>query len=744
MSSGHIMSKKRQAGKALTEAANTKNPSIEPRSKNLINIKLWLPLIILATIIAYSPVFFNSLVWDDAQYISNNPLIGQLSFSNIQSMFFGEHAYFMGNYHPLTILSLAVDCRILHAGKASHIWIFHLTNLVLHSLNTLMVFWLVYALFLQLKNRFAVLIALAASLLFGVHALHVESVAWIAERKDVLYAFFFLSSLIAYVRHLAKSNYLWLAASLLCFIFSLLSKGQAVSLAVTLFAVDFIWGRKVFSLKTFIEKIPFVTLSAAFGIIAIKAQMAGNAVQEYSDYRSYERALIASYGFIMYLVKLILPIGLSAYYPYTHGSGDAPLIYYFSLLLVAAIAVVLFRSVKRNKEIAFGISFFVLNVILVLQWMPIGSAIMADRYSYVPSIGFFILAAVGYAKLISKSANVRRMAKVSAAAYVAILMVLTFTRAQVWANDITLWTDATTKEPMGSLAWNNLGKAKMDAGNYTEAVAAFDAALNLNSKYAMAYVNRGTAKKNIGDSHADAKYWREAIEDYNKAIEMQADFSEAYFSRGLVKGQLSDIPGEIEDYNKAIKLNYKDPKIYLNLGTALGKAGKINEAIASLDKALSIDPNWAEAYDDRGSVKFQASKYQDAIKDYNKAIAIKPDLSEALYNRGLAKNELKDYKDATNDFNRALSQKPDFYQAYLSRGVSYMELRQYPQALSDYDKAISLAPSWASPFYEKYEALRKMKSQEQACQYLNKAIELGANEMAEYGRYCGSRLTASK
>jgi protein O-mannosyl-transferase len=697
-----------------------------------------LALILFATIIVYLPVFKNSANWDDDKYIVNNPVIRELSPSNIVNMFRGERSYFLGNYHPLTILSLAIDYKISNSGneKIPHLWMFQFTNLFLHALNTVLVFYLVLAIFRHLKNSYAIQIALLAALIFGVHTLHVESVVWISERKDVLFAAFFLASLVSYIKYLSKDKYFWLGLSFLFFIFSLLSKGQAVSLAFTILAVDYVWGRKLLSPKVFIEKLPYFIAAAVFGFIAIKAQSAGDAILDISDYRFYERVLFASYGFTMYLLKLILPIRLSAYYPYQYTSGNVPAIYFAFLLVAGSVIYLFFHCLHRRKEISFGIAIFVLNIALLLQLIPVGSAVMADRYAYIPSIGFFLLAAVLYGKIAEKSKTHRRMANGVVAAYVLALMVLTFSRVQVWKDGLTLWADATSKEPMGAVAWNNLGNANINAGNLDEAVRNFDIALGINNGFSMAWFNRGTAEKKRGDTNKDSDHWKRALNDYDKAVQLQPVFPEAYFSRGLVRDLLGDVKGEIDDFKTAIDQNIENPQAYINYGVALGKAGRLDDAIIQFDKAISKNARYAEAYENRGTAEFQQAKYKEAVKDYNKAIDIDPNLNEAFYNRGLAKNQLAEYEQAIEDFNTILARIPSHSDAYLNRGVSYKELHRYQEALRDFDRATKAPETGGNAFYQEYLIFRTLNQKEQACQSLREAVQMGANLNPDDQTYC--------
>ncbi|RLD65704.1 MAG: hypothetical protein DRI95_08045, partial [Bacteroidetes bacterium] len=290
--------KKASSVKKLASKKQQKKQQIPKRNK----ILLWSAIIILITTAAYFPAFQNGITnWDDDNYITNNPTLKQISTENIKQIF---SEYYMGNYHPLAMFSLSFDYQIGGENAEGEIqaWIYHFTNVLLHILNSLLVLWLVYL----LLGRFDM--AVVAALLFGVHTLHVESVAWISERKDVLYALFFIASLISYIYYINKKDIKFYAISLLLFTLSLLSKGQAVSLAVTLLAIDYLFNRKLLDKKVIVEKAPYFILALIFGIVAIYAQKAGDALHDENSYEFYKRIGFAGYTFTQYILKLFLPV----------------------------------------------------------------------------------------------------------------------------------------------------------------------------------------------------------------------------------------------------------------------------------------------------------------------------------------------------------------------------------------------------------------------------------------------------
>ena len=334
-----------------------------------------LAVIVLISFIAYLPALKNGFVWDDAGYIINNSLIHSINLKEIFSQ------YIVGNYHPITILTLAIEYHFFGLNET----VYHAVNLVFHLLNVILVFYTVFLLSDKVE------VALVASLLFGVHPMHVESVVWVSELKDLLYTFFFLTSYVFYMKYLKNLQRKYFITALLLFFVSLLSKAMAVSLPFVLILSDYYKGRKM-NIKTILEKVPFFLLAIAIGVVSILAQKSTNAMQDISIFTFPQRLIFACYGFITYLIKLILPLHLSAFYAYPIKSGeDIPFLYYVYPILFISLIAFVFYSLRFSKKIFFGIGFFLITVFLVLQLLPVGGTIMSDRYSYISSLGIFYL-----------------------------------------------------------------------------------------------------------------------------------------------------------------------------------------------------------------------------------------------------------------------------------------------------------------------------------------------------------------
>ena len=587
-------------------------------------------------------------------------------------------------------------------------FIFHLSNLVLHIFNTLLVFWLVYL----LLGKFE--IGIIASLLFGLSTLHVESVAWISERKDVLYAFFFIFSLVCYVYYLKSNRLKFYFYSLLLFILSLFSKGQAVSLAITLFAIDYLFERKLFDKKSMLEKLPFLLLAFIFGIIAIKAQQAGNAIDDGDSYTFYKRIGFAGYAFTQYMIKLLVPFQLSAIYPYPDIINKSiPAFYWLFIIPSGFVVYAFFYFQKRSKVVTFSIAFFIINIFLLLQLIPVGSAIWADRYSYIPSIGYYALIAWLIFRVVQNQNTKKVFIYGLTGIYLIGISYASYERCKVWESSLTLWDDTLKKSPKAVVAWNNRGSIKDKDNKHAEAIRDFTNAIELKPDYTHAFYNRGTAKKNLAEEVKDSALLYSAISDFDYAIKLNHVFVEALHNRGLARENLSDYAATqdhrnslllkaLEDYNKTIELNPRYENAILNRGVLKGKLGRYDDAIADFNTAIQMTPDSAQAYANRGLARDFKGDLDGALIDYNKAIELKPTFDKAYYNRGLTYRKMKNYQASISDFSMAINLDPKMSAAYYFRGLDQIILNMKEAACKDFEAASKLGYPYARQQIELY------------------------------------------
>jgi protein O-mannosyl-transferase len=684
-----------------------------------------LAVIVLISVIAYLPVFHNGLLaWDDEGYIKNNPLVYSFSLKDI----FSQNS--MGNWHPLTILALAAEYHLFGLNPVGY----HAVNLLLHILNVLLVFYTVYL----ISDKAPV--ALIASLLFGVHPLHVESVAWVAELKDLLYTFFFLASYIFYLKylnelqkkdqHIRTSTHYYLLA-LLMFLLSLLSKAMAASLPLVLILTDFFRGRRI-DKKTLTDKAPFFLLAIVFGVVAVFAQKSLGATELTTSFTFAQRIVFASYGFISYLVKLIFPLNLSAFYPYP--AGGVPGWFYAYLLLSIGLAVWVIYSRRFSRKIVFGMGFFTITVLLVLQLLPVGKAIMADRYSYIPSIGIFYLAGEGFMYLWGKKQKWPAIALLSAAAI--LFSVKTYARAGVWKDDMTLWNDVISRDQNAAEAYYNRGIIFMNEKKNAEAVSDFNRVIELEPGFANSYNSRGVI-------FTGEKRNNEAINEFNRALELNPGYAEAYNNRGFVLMNERRIDEAMRDFNKAIELKAGYAEAYFNRGSAFVNLRRIDEAIKDFSRAVALKPLYAEAYNNRGSVFLNAGRNNEALTDLNRAIELNPMYAEAYYNRGILFSNEKRNAEAYNDFTRAIGLRADYAFAYNNRGILLVNEKRYEEAVKDFTRAVELKPDYADAWSNRGYTFMNQKKNDEAAGDFNRAIELDPRNIGAYNNK-GTLLSEAK
>jgi protein O-mannosyl-transferase len=661
------------------QASGSTKPSVGEEKKT--GIQKYTPVFLISGIIAFTIITYSSVTkdnflnWDDNLYVTENQHIQNLNAENIKAFFTQNY---VSNYLPITMLSYALDFKIDKLNPR----VFVLTNLIIHIFNTLLVYWLVLLLAKSLSDpagdsgtdlRRPYVLASITSVLFAVHPMNVESVAWISERKNLLFVFFFLLSLINYVKYAKTVNRINYLLSILFFIFSLLSKGVAVSLTLCVVSVDFIYQRKLMSSKVILEKIPFFLLSILFGIITILAQKTENTLVGAVNFPFYEQFSFASYGFVNYLSKLIVPVKLSAYYSYPMG---ATVIHWLCLVITISILVLLILFRKRFSRLAvLGILFYLSNIVFLIQIVPVGNALMADRYIYLSSIGYFLLLAV----LVSKIAK-----RYSGLYLILALVVLCYgysshNRLKVWNNSLSFWNDVIVKDKHIPRAWNNRGIVRNEKGDYSGAMDDFNEAIKLMPEYHEAYNNRGIVYFNL-------KMDDEAIHDFTKAIKLDSVYVDAYYNRGTVRNNRDDLQGALQDLDNAIRLNPDRIDAYLNRANVRLKLQDNEGAIKDCRIVLKHNKNMANAYGIMASAFYNSGKLAESIEIYSQAILFDPGNINYYHNRGAAYFYSGKFKEAIGDMSTVLQNSPLGISYYI-RGMAYIKLGNTTDGCTDLHKA---------------------------------------------------------
>ncbi len=423
--------------------------------------------ILAVTFISYYPSLNNGFVnFDDDRYVYRNPMIRDLSWNGVGRIFTSVNYTVL--YTPLVFLTYTFEYHFFKLRP----FIYHLTNLVLHLLNCLLVFWFIFILGRKASVAFMV------AILFGVHPLRVESVAWITERKDVLYALFFLGALICHIYYLRNRSSGYYYGVIVLFVLALLSKPAALVLPFILLLCDYFTNGRI-NKKDLSEKIPLFSIAAVFLILGMFT--AAEYVREDPGFNFLDYIFVASYGLVFYLYKIVVPLNLSCLYPYPLKSGNLlPVAFLVSPLLIIILALVTAFSVRYTRKALFGGLFFLITIFSALQFFPTGRTIVADRYTYIPAIGIFFAVAELIVWLYRRKTRYIKVI-VSAAFIVAVgaLSILTWNRCKVWKSNLTLWGDAVSCCPDGyiPLAYVNRAVSYTDIGENGKAVSDFDRAL---------------------------------------------------------------------------------------------------------------------------------------------------------------------------------------------------------------------------------------------------------------------------
>ena len=642
--------------------------------------KFYLLAILVLTLFVFLPSLQNDFTnYDDQLYVTENPKI-----TSITGDIFTEPV--AGNYHPITILSLAINYSISGLEPFSY----HLVNLLFHLLNTLLVFY-----FAQMISRDSLEVAAVTALLFGLHPMHVESVAWVSERKDVLYVFFFIAGLITYLKYDQQRKVTLYAATLILFLLSGASKPAAVVFPLILLLIDYFQERKA-DLKLFLEKVPFLAGSLIFGFLTIAAQES-EAIGSFEQYSIGERVMFASYGAVMYLVKLVVPFKMSALHPYPDTSEAMPVIYMAAPLFLAGLVGLVVYSAKRTRVVVFGFLFYLVSIALVLQFISVGRAIIAERYTYLAYIGPFLILSYGIQYVIQQRsgtfAGLKKGMLAILGVYVVTMAYLTFERTKVWKNSETLWSDVMEAYPDD---W-------------------------------FAYVGRG-------NYYLDNNDLQSAFNDYNKAISLKATVYDPFVARGNLYRRNRQHEKALQDYNQAIALAPNEPASYSDRGSLYFDMGKDELALADFNKALELKSDIPQVHNNIGSVHARNGNYEEGLKYFNRSLELNPLFADAYINRAILYTLTNRYDLGQKDYaqyfklikNRATAD------SYYWNGMNDQGLKQHRSAIQNFSKAIQLNTSVGLYFLERSKSYNQLGNKQQALNDAQKARELGANVEAGY------------
>jgi tetratricopeptide (TPR) repeat protein len=548
--------------------------SIAPATAGVIDlfdaIPKWAIYAVLAlTAIIFSRALHNDFVnIDDDAFILKNPLIRNFSWEGVKAVFTN---FQNGKYQPLVNLSYLREYNCFGFNPVA----FHFTNIALHVAST----WVVYRFAERLSGRQVT--ALITAVLFGIHPMHVEEVAWAAERKDVLYALFYLLALLYYVKYLS-SGFQWKQYLLvfLFFVAAIFSKSTAMTLPLIMLATDIYTGRKM-NLRAWLEKIPFVLLAVLFAVISIMS--GGDMVAKLPDTINFmNRVFLFTSIPAFYILKLIAPFGLSVmhYYPDV-TDGLLPWEYYASLPFLLFWVWLAIKRSSLRKEIIFGAAFFAITISVMEQLVAVGPSFTPERYSYIPYIGLFYI--IG--QLLANLPPGKRKIPISIfGGFLLLFCAQTWARIGVWNNSDSVFKDAVQK----------------------------NASVTRDADF---YFMEGNVRAGEGNVQG-------AIEDFGVCVSMKPGYAEAYTNRGAMYFRSGDMKSALRDFNMSLQLNPKRAKVYEDRAALEATTGDFDAALKDYDHFLKIDSNDSRGYADRGMVRITLKDTAGACNDWKKSVAL--------------------------------------------------------------------------------------------------------------------------
>jgi Flp pilus assembly protein TadD len=576
-------------------------------------------LLVALTLAALAPVLSNEFIsYDDEQYVTRNHHVrAGLSLDAARWALTTDYA---ANWHPLTWVSHMLDVQLFGVNARGH----HLTSLLLHLASTVMLF-LVLTTMTGSTGRSAFVAAL-----FGVHPLHVESVAWIAERKDVLSTFFFMLTLGAYARYVVAAGARRYALVMLAFAAGLMAKPMLVTLPFVLLLLDYWplarWPELGFK-RLLLEKLPLIPLAAASSIATFIAQSRGGAVNSLEIFPLGVRVQNAIVAYGVYLWKTLWPANLAFFY--LHPASARPLWHAgLAAAVLIAMTAIAIRERRRRPYVIVGWLWYVGTLVPVIGLIQVGAQSYADRYTYIPLIGIFVVLAWGVAELLTPLAAPRTGIVLGAAA-LAVLAAASHAQAALWHDSMTLYEHDLRVNGDNPLVLNLIGVTLADRGQSGDAIPRFERAIRMSPSYVRAYDNLGLALIKTGRP-------ADAIPQLETAIRIDPAAPEPRNTLGVALSRTNRTSEAIEQFETALRLRPDNPAALTNLGSALVSTGSIDEGTRMYEKALRLDPRYAEAHTKLGLVLAQKGRLQDALAELNAAVALEPAYAEARQNLAMA------------------------------------------------------------------------------------------------------------
>lgn len=629
-------------------------------------------LLSLLVFIIFSPNIFSEFTnWDDDGHLLSNLQIRSLDPQNIFKIFTSTVNHI---YIPLTTISYAIEYHFFQYTP----WVYHLNNVLLHVCVCALVM-----MFIQ-KLGFSARVAFFSALLFGIHPMRVESVAWITERKDVLYSVFYMLSLIRYVEYVKENSTKKYVFSFIFGLLSMLAKPMALSLPLVMGLCDWFLGREK-SKKMIVDKIPFFLMvgTVAFVSYVSHARIPQSAIAEGS--------WLWLWSSIFYVYKFFIPFHLTPLYPIPEGLTQIILAYAGALAVFSSL--IIFR---KNKLFIFAYLFYFSSLFFIFRY-DIGSDthFVADRFMYLPSLGFCL--GVGFLFDQGLQSKNKILIMIVGILLLGGLSIYTFVLSGIWKNSETLWTHIIKYNPKVALAYTNRGVYYQGKEEFDLALKDFDRALEIDANHYQTLIDRGVI-------YFDRKEYASALEDFHKALTINPKAFRAYNNRGLVFKNQKKFSEALLDFNRAIELR-PDYMVYKNRGEVFSQIEQYDKALQDYKESIRLNPEFGMAYMRRGDVFMLLKRPQEALRDYSKGIELDPTVAEAYNNRGSAYCQLFRFDEALADYNQAIALVSDNLGFYFNRAVCLKILGRNKESYHEFMDIIEKGYQFDKPTREEIEKL---------------------------------------
>jgi len=689
---------------------------------------------------------FEFVRFDDDIYVTENLHVRS---GVTREAFFWAFSTTYGNFwHPLTWLSHMLDCELFGLQAGGH----HLTNLMLHLANTALLLAVLW------KMTRAFWRSLFVAFLFALHPLHVESVAWVSERKDVLSTLFWLLTMAAYARYVGRPGVARYVALLSFFALGLMAKPMLVTLPCVLLLMDYWplgrlkWPRPGLTAarsaevqwpfgRLVWEKIPLFLLAAVASTISIVAQHQGGAAQPLESLPVAIRLANAVVSYVKYMGKLVWPSNLAVYYPYP---TTFPVWQVFTAgVILVGITGICVKAVRSHPYLLVGWLWYLGTLVPVVGLIQVGSHAMADRYTYVPLIGLFILIAWGAPALAVPWGRGRVILGILAGIVLLALVAGTWRQARHWETSISLFTHTLGVTTNNWLVHNHMGMVLKGQGRLEEARGHFLEALKIHPYYAAAHNNLGSTlekqgrldealghyttalqinpmvaetQNNLGNVAARQGRFDEALAYYLKALQIKPDYPEAHSNLGLLLVDMERFDEAVDHYRRALQIRPLDAEIHTGLADALVSQGRIDEAMEQYFKALQINPGLAGAHNNLGMALARQGQLEKAAAHYTQALRINPDQAETHNNLANVLIRQGRLDEAVSQYREAIRIKPEYAKAHYNLGNVLVTKGRFREAVVHYERALQA--------YSGYEEARRN---------LKIALELAARNEGQSG-----------